>query len=297
MKKQEKWFHVLVPTTRTTQEAITYFLFELGTTGVIEEPDLLHAYFAATRQTSEFLQEIQKYLCSLQELGFVTHPEKVCIETIPNQDWNSEWKKNYRGFALSERIFVKPTWEALPAGNYECLIEIDPEMAFGTGTHETTQLCIKLLEILLSGGERVLDIGTGTGILAIAAAKLGAREVIAFDIDPIATSTADKNSRRNGVRQKVSFYTGLLAVLKVDAFSFDVVLANVNRMEIVKMLPLLKKMLHYHTKLIISGILVEEEDILRFALAENDFSIVQTISSEEWIACYVQKRNPDGNKS
>ncbi|MBN2356899.1 50S ribosomal protein L11 methyltransferase [candidate division KSB1 bacterium] len=291
MKKPESWICLAVSVNDHTREAISLYLFQSGARGVIEEPDRLHAYFAESVDARTLCDGMRRYLCSLRELGFNADANDITCNVIPEQDWNKEWKKHFHGFALSRKIFIKPTWEKAPGKHYPCLIEIDPEMAFGTGTHATTRLCLQLLESTIRGGEQVVDIGTGTGILAIAAAKLGARRIYAFDLDPIATITAVKNARQNGVGEQIAFYTGTLSAVCPGRIRPDIVFANVNRREIVKMLPLMKKLLDYPKNLIVSGILVEERAKIETDLLRFGFVISEFLSAEEWIACRVQNRS------
>jgi ribosomal protein L11 methyltransferase len=284
MKKEKFWTSLLIPVNPPTGEAISAFLLSSGATGIVEQNGGIQAFFPGSMPVRPLKEEVVRYLHALRDLGFETHPDRIAFETIDDRDWNSEWKKSYHGFSLGERIFIKPSWEALPTQPYECLIEIDPEMAFGSGTHATTRLCLLQIEKLVHGGERVLDIGTGTGILAIAAAKLGAATVTAFDIDPIAAETCVKNAIRNGVRSQISIYTGTLHALRSSAH-WDIVLANVNRNEIFKLLPLMQKVLHYSVELVLSGILAEEAEAVNAAVTSQGFHVIETVHSEEWVAC------------
>jgi len=287
MKREKFWTSLFVPAISPTGEAISAFLLSSGATGIVEQTGGIQAFFPGSMPVRPLKEEVVRYLLALQDLGFETHPDRIEIETIDDRDWNSEWKKNYHGFSLGERIFIKPSWEAPPAQPYECLIEIDPEMAFGSGTHATTRLCLLQIEKLVRGGERVLDIGTGTGILAIAAVKLGAAAVTAFDIDPIAAETCAKNASRNNVRSSISIFTGTLHTLRPDSFRWDIVLANVNRNEIFKLLPLMQKVLHYPAELVLSGILAEEAEAIQAAVTSQGFQVIETVHSEEWVAARV----------
>ena len=199
---------------------------------------------------------------------------------------NSEWKKIYHPLRISDKIMIKPSWEKVPKDAPECVVEIDPEMAFGTGTHETTKLTLQLLEKNLKGGEKVLDVGTGTGILSIAAAKLGADRIIAFDIDPLATETAQKNLGINKV-DNIDIYTGTLDA--VSGTQFDIILANVNRTQIIKLLPDMAKMLGKSSKLILSGIMDKEEDMLKEAIQINNLKENVMLAEGEWIAFEVSR--------
>ncbi len=284
MSTPEIYLAVTVPATPACSDALASFLFDLGAAGVVENEGSMTASFKGARH--EVLSPIRRYLAELQAMGHNLQPEAVVAEEIVNRDWNAEWKKSYHGFAISAKIYIKPTWEAPPAVQYPCLIEIDPEMAFGTGTHATTRLCLQLLEERIYPGCRVLDIGTGTGILAIAAAKLGAGSIVAFDIDPVAAETAGRNASANGVRDRMEIFAGALADLTPRPF--DLILANIQRLEIVSMLPLLRQLFASPAEFIFSGILREEEEIFRAALAADHFAVAGIRHDEEWLACLAE---------
>lgn len=281
MVVQDVYLAVKIPAAPEFSEALSSYLFDLGAAGVVEAEAELTAYFPGDHR--ELLSLIRHYLAELRELGYATRPDGISVEALVNRDWNAEWKKSYTGFRIGSKIYIKPTWEAPPAQSYPCLIEIDPEMAFGTGTHATTRLCLELLEQRLRPGSRVLDIGTGTGILAIAAARLGAGEIVAFDIDPIAAETAARNAQVNGVRAQIEIFAGGLETLTPQPF--DLVLANIHRSEIVRMLPGIAARWSAGTEIIFSGILIEEEEALRRALAENGFTVDEIRYGDEWLAC------------
>jgi ribosomal protein L11 methyltransferase len=284
MPVQDIYLAITVPSAAEYSEALGSFLFDLGAEGVLENEGSLTAYFRGDRR--DVPEAIGRYLAELARLGHQLRPEEITCEEIVNRDWNSEWKKSYTGFAISDRIYIKPTWESRPPAEYACLIEIDPEMAFGTGTHATTRLCLRLLEERLQPGSRVLDIGTGTGILAIAAAKLGAGAIVAFDIDPVAAETAGRNAAANGVRDRIEVSAGLLADLPVQPF--DLILANIQRSEIINMLPLLRQRFSVGTEFVFSGILREEETVFRAALDAEGFFALQMRYDEEWLACLAR---------
>lgn len=290
MKNVKFWIVVSLAVDDHAREAVCHFLFSLGALGMVEETARLQAYFPQDIDTAELRIKIYRYLLSLRALGFDVVADNVHISAIPDRDWNAEWKKNYHGFELCDRIYIKPTWEKRPSKAYPCLIEIDPEMAFGTGTHATTKMCLQLLARNIRGGERILDIGTGTGILSIAAVKLGAGRVIAFDLDETATMTAVKNARHNQALRGVVFFTGTLSALRLHRIRPDIILANVNRTEIVNMLPLLKIMSDHPLRLILSGILTEEDACMQTALADANFIICETVQSQEWRAYCAQNR-------
>ncbi len=282
MKKETSWLSVAVDVHQHSREAIGQFLFQAGAVGLMEENDQLIAYFPSTVDTQGLQSSLDRYLSSLESLGLGQKPQ-VMFDKIPHQDWNAEWKKNYHGFKVCSNIFIKPSWEPWPKETYKCIIEIDPEMAFGTGTHETTRLCLQAIESAIRGGEFVLDIGTGTGILAIAAVKLGAHRAVAFDIDPIAVTTAVKNAEKNRVIDKILFYTGVLSAIHPKKIHADIILANVNRVEIVNMLPLIVNLMEPKTQAIFSGLLEGEHEKMKTAFATAGLKIMQSTFANEWM--------------
>ncbi|HOT97515.1 MAG TPA: 50S ribosomal protein L11 methyltransferase [bacterium] len=284
MPNWEIYLAVTVPCTPECSEALASFLFDLDATGVVENNGSLTASFKGVRH--EVLSPIRNFVAALQSMGHPVQPEAVFSEEIENRDWNAEWKKGYTGFKISARIYIKPTWEAPPARPYPCLIAIDPEMAFGTGTHATTRLCLRMLDHHLQPGARVLDIGTGTGILAIAAARLGAGAIVAFDVDPVAAETARRNAAANGVHTGLEIFAGELADL--PPLPFDLVLANIQRNVIVGMLPVLRQRFSSGTDFIFSGILREEETFFRDALTTHHFACIEMQYDEEWLGCLAR---------
>lgn len=273
-----------IPCVPECSDALASFAFDQGALGVEEKEGRLIAFFAGGR--SGLLTAIRRYLEELAQLGYPMQPGEVICREVADRDWNAEWKKSYTGFEISSKIYIKPTWEVQPASAYSCQIEIDPEMAFGTGTHATTRLCLHFIEERIRPGDLVLDIGTGTGILAIAAAKLGAAVIVAFDIDPIAAETASRNATVNGVRDKLEIFAGQLSDLKPRPF--DLILANIQRNEIVAMLPQLRALSSAKAYYVFSGILCEEEGALRAALTAAQFEILEMRFEEEWLACLAQ---------
>ncbi len=225
-------------------------------------------------------QNIKAYYQSLADMGFTVPDQELTVSGIKDRDWNAEWKLQFKPFCVTPQVMIKPTWCELPEEHPEIIIELDPEMAFGTGTHATTALCAKLIDEHVKD-KTVLDAGTGTGILAIIAQRLGAEKSFAFDIDPIASETARKNIDKNGVSD-IHVFTGTTQSLKNR--ELDVIVANINSGQILNILPHFNELLCEKGVLILSGILDSEEEKLRAALKQNCFQIKQLLHREEWIA-------------
>lgn len=209
-------------------------------------------------------------------------------EVVANQNWNEEWEKTIQAQQVG-RFLVKPTWSAATANEDQILLEIDPKMAFGTGYHETTRLMLRWLPEAISGGQRVLDAGTGTGILSIAAIKLGARHVLAFDVDEWSIMNSRENIYLNGVtEEKISIRKGSVEVVKQDE-QFDVIAANIERNTIVNMLPALAAHLKPGGNILLSGLLKKDQPDIEESLNNCGLNYKKTSREDEWIAVWADK--------
>jgi ribosomal protein L11 methyltransferase len=219
---------------------------------------------------------------------------RLLVENILvcDEEWKDNWKKFFKPTRISSRIIVKPTWEPYEKiSDDEIVINVDPGMAFGTGTHETTSMCLRLLEKYIeSGVDSVLDLGCGSGILAISASLLGAQESIGIDIDPNAITVSIDNIELNGLTDKVKVYQGdLTKGLDIKA---DIIVANLVTELILVLLKDIKKHLKGKGIFISSGILIEKQEIIAEALREAGFKIVDILNEGDWAAvCAVSKNN------
>ncbi|EHR33212.1 50S ribosomal protein L11 methyltransferase [Helcococcus kunzii] len=209
--------------------------------------------------------------------------EKLLID---NSNWEEEWKKSYKGFEIGNKIYVKPSWEEANVDD-KIIIEIDPKMAFGTGTHETTSLCMEYVENQDFSDKKVLDIGCGSGILSILAKKLNAKKVDACDIDEIAVSSAKENAKINDVSINV-FESNLFSNVKDK---YDIIFANILAEIIVEMLNDVKSYLNEEGIIVLSGIIKEREELVVSKLKEIDFEIIDTKYKNEWVLISARRRN------
>jgi ribosomal protein L11 methyltransferase len=201
-------------------------------------------------------------------------------------DWTEEWKKSYTSFPVADSFFVIPSWEDGRCPNDRLPIRIDPGQAFGTGTHETTQMSMGVLERWIEPDQIVLDVGTGSGILAIASRLLGARRVFACDIDAIAAQVARANIERNAEDEVYTFCGSLDAV---GSNAIDLLLANLTADLIVRLFPEIDRVLRRHGLAILSGILREQNQDVRETIARHRFSVFEEITQGEWLAVIAGK--------
>lgn len=247
------------------------------------EDVLVKAYFEEGASTPETLAFVRARLSELahMDLGFDLGSLEFTRETVHEQDWAENWKRYYKPFRAGERIVVKPSWEPYEPFPEDLVIEMDPGMAFGTGTHETTYMCLQMLERYVRPGSACIDVGTGTGILAIAAAKLGAQDVLAIDLDEQAVAVAKENIQKNGMQQVVHAQAGDL--LKDSVGKADVIVANIIADVICALCGPAKSHIRPGGAFICSGIIRErEEDVLR-ALRQAGYAVDCRIARGEWV--------------
>ena len=215
----------------------------------------------------------------------------VETETVDDEAWKDKWKENFKPVKITDRIVVKPTWEDYDAKARELVLEIDPGTAFGTGTHETTSLCMKLLEKYAAGGAdeavSVIDVGCGSGILSVAAALLGCRYVLGTEIDSEAVQIARENVQLNGVDSKVKVFEADL--LKNVNYKADIIVANLMHDLVMKLAPDAYRHLDAGGLFISSGILLEKRDQVAAAVEAAGFDILEIPEDGEWCAIAAKK--------
>lgn len=237
-------------------------------------------YFADNDSAAEKMAILERSLNDLairQEIS-----SRIILRTLDEEDWAESWKAHFWPTKVGERIVIKPTWREYTAGPGEVVIEIDPGMAFGTGGHATTRLCIGMVEDYMEPGRELLDVGTGSGILMIAGAKMGAAFVQGVDIDDVAVSVSRKNLMLNGVPETAfQVETGSLTS-GIDR-RFDVVVANILTGVILELLPSIPHVLKPGGLLITSGIIAENRKKVVAALAERHFHVLEVREKHGWI--------------
>ena len=265
---------VVVPSARV--EIASAQLFELGCCGVVEE-DIsdgvrLTAYFETVQNEAEIRQ--------------VLMPDECRFEQVPDTDWTLAWRSFFQPVYPTPRMAICPPWDRVPDPPGGFTIAIDPQMAFGTGHHETTRLALLGLEKKIISGDRVLDVGTGSGILSIAAVKLGASEVMAVDIEADAIENARANCVLNGVDTKV-----VLMQCSVQAVPgiFDVVVANIISSILLPIIPELAKRLHPEGYAILGGILDREREAFCAVLDRANLVLDEMLEYGEWLCAIARK--------
>lgn len=238
-------------------------------------------YLSNNENVIEFLEMI-KSMISFEKIDC-----EINSNEIYEEDWANNWKKYYHTFKINDRIVVKPEWENYDEQKSEILINIDPGMAFGTGTHETTKLCIELLDKYVKENHFVYDVGTGSGILSILCSKLGAREVVAIDLDKVSISAAKQNVALNNLHN-VKVLEGNLLDKKTE--KCDVIVANIIAEIIVDLIPDAVKVMKNDGIFIISGIIESKEDLINEKILENNLEIIERVSDNGWIAFVIKNK-------
>jgi len=264
------------------EEMLVAYLFERGAVGTQQIEDRLLAYFPEPCDAVAIAGGVQNFLEQLRAGGIDLPKFAITHEPLAAQDWHSAWKKYFKPFLISPRVLIRPSWEtaALAPGQIE--IVIDPKQAFGTGHHATTRSMLRLLEKYLRPAMRVIDAGTGTAILAIAAAKLrpGVR-VVAFDNDPLAVEAAQENIQLNRVADCIKLYTGTLAALNVPPV--DLILANLQHLTLLELLPEFAAVLKREGVMLLSGLLTHEGESIKAAAQRLGLQCLEIQPEEEWL--------------
>lgn len=287
------WHAVEVQLVRVAETPVTAQLWSANTTGLEISEDTpeaitMRAYFEAAPD----LEQLKANIFRALRLSDLPEAALRSIQplTIADQDWLSEWKKGYEPVTIGAKILITPSWkrDKIEAGE-RVIVQIDPGMAFGTGTHETTRGCLELLEKYWHG-DSLLDVGTGTGILAIAAVKLvpGSR-VIGFDVDPEAIDVALENAQINQVEDEIEFEVNKLASFHGQAF--DVVLANLTADVIEPLAADFPQVMSATGTLIVSGILREQGDDVCAALGAEGLEVIESKPDGEWVTFALKLKN------
>jgi len=294
----KRWLEIDLWISTGFEEAISNFLIEQGATGVEEideeeERKKLRTYFPKKGKDERVLNVLNRYLESVRRLYPGRFRYRIENRILPDKDWGESWKKFFKPVRVTPHIVVKPPWRSIRLKRNQIPIEITPGLAFGTGTHATTQLCIRTLaQRLRVKGLSVLDVGTGSGILAIIAAKLGASEVWGIDTDDLSVEIAAENVERNNVSHWVRIRLGTVGDVRR---TFDVVVANIDVRVLKRMRwPLLRRV-KPGGYLVLSGLLAEEEKALRNQYLDTEqLQFKEVKRQEEWACLTLRKKGGEG---
>lgn len=293
-KPLKRWLRISLHVPGASIEAVSNFLMERGATGIEENEgdekgERLKAYFLRDGREGGVLRALRRYLKSLQVIQPEISQARIEAVTIPEQDWGENWKRFFKPFRVTSRVVVKPPWSSFRPKKNEVSIVIKPGMAFGTGTHATTKLCIRALEKgLKKKGRSVLDVGTGSGILSILAARMRAGEVLGIDTDEVAVEMARENVRQNQVSDLVRVRKGSIGHLRRQ---FDVVVANIDLRGLRRMRQPLLRHLKRKGLLVLSGLLEGQGDRLRQYYMETGLlRRGQSTREGEWVCLTFQKK-------
>lgn len=241
----------------------------------------ISAYYPEGSDEKDLLKQIED---ALKEAGKYLKIEEYSLEKkyVDEENWQEEWKKYYKPIRIGESIIIKPSWESVQANEEDIIVELDPGMAFGTGTHESTQMCMEFLEKYIKNGNKLLDIGCGSGILSILGAKLGCSKVFAIDIDDLAVKTSKENIKLNNVEKIVSVRKAVIDELPDEKYT--IVTANIVADVIMDIAEKAGKFLDKGGLFITSGIIADRKDEVIQTILSNGFEITEISIMGEWVA-------------
>lgn len=310
-----KWSEVSVHTTHEATEAVANILHEAGASGVVIEDSeefekeradrygeiyaldkedfpnegvIIKAYLPVNSFINETVQELELEIEGLRRFSLNPGRFTIGITEVDEEDWANSWKQYFHPVKISKRFTIVPTWEEYtPVESDELIIELDPGMAFGTGTHPTTVLCLQALEKYLRADQTVVDVGTGSGVLAIGAALLGAKHITALDLDEVAVRAAQENVAYNHADDRIAVMKGNL----LDSIEEppDMIIANILADVIMSFSKDAYQLVKPGGLFITSGIIGAKRDEVRNDLIAQGFAIVETVLMEDWVAIIAQK--------
>lgn len=329
-----KWMKFTLDTTTEAVDIISCMLAELGIEGIEIEDNIplteeekkqmfvdilpigdkddksakIHFYIEPTEDIDSLISSVKDELEILSN-NIALGSGKITLSETEDKDWLNNWKQFFKPFRIDENIVIKPTWEELTDRRSDDLvIEIDPGISFGTGSHETTKLCILAIKRYLKAGDTIMDAGSGSGILSIVANKLGARKVLGIDIDPIATKSAIENAHVNKIESlewifeddkdipgtDLVFATGNILEdegirTRIGKEKYDLIVANILADVIIPMSSIIGENMKKEAIFICSGIINTKEEEVKASLEKNQFTILEVNRMGDWVSFVVQK--------
>lgn len=303
------WLKVSVSTEREAEEIVSGVLLSAGAAGVetegfeVKREDIspldyaddyragddkfvVCAYFACDGTEQQKVESIKGQLAQIETMDLDVSLGQLDVVThkVQEHDWEEAWKKYFKPSKISDYVVIKPTWEPYDSTEEEIVLEIDPGMAFGTGSHETTKMCVHFLEEFLEEGGTVVDVGCGSGILSIAAAKLGAKKVYALDLDPVAVQVTEENAKRNQCEEIVEVrQSDLLKELPEDTKA-DIIIANIIADIVIDLTQIVIPHLKKNGMFLCSGIIESRLEDVQNALEEHGYRVINLSEDGEWRA-------------
>lgn len=304
------WQELTITVSREAEEAVSNILIDLGSQGVAidDSADYLGeagpfgevlpqvkqlntvaitAYYPETVNLEMIRQEVKEYLAQLRDFGLEIGETQLTTQQLAEEDWADNWKKYFEPARVTHDLTIVPSWTDYEATIGEKIIKLDPGMAFGTGTHPTTKMSLFVLEQILRGGETVLDVGTGSGVLSIASSLLGAKDIYAYDLDEVAVRVAQENIELNPDMENIHVASGdLLRGVEIEA---DVIVANILADILVNLTDDAYRLLKDEGYLIMSGIISEKWNLVRESAEAAGFFLETHMIQGEWNACVFKK--------
>ncbi len=278
------YIEITISANKIQQELLIPTMIEIGCHGFEEKDNELLCYIDKSFWSEEKYNKLKSDLKKL--LQTLSSNSIIKIKEIQEINWNKEWEKTINPIEVGKRLVIKPSWREYENKDNKIIIQIDPKMSFGTGYHESTRLTLQLLEKYIKTGYKVLDIGTGTGILAIAAIKLGAIYAIGIDNDEWALENAIENILANKLQDQIRISNHSLS--NIDE-NFDLITANIMLTTIIEMLPEIEKKIKQEGIILFSGLLLEDEEKFIEAIKKHKIKILEKVSENEWLALAAQK--------
>ena len=304
------WQELTITVSREAEEAVSNILIDLGSQGVAidDSADYLGeagpfgevlpqvkqlntvaitAYYPETVNLEMIRQEVKEYLAQLRDFGLEIGETQLTTQQLAEEDWADNWKKYFEPARITHDLTIVPSWTDYEVTTGEKIIKLDPGMAFGTGTHPTTKMSLFVLEQILRGGETVLDVGTGSGVLSIASSLLGAKDIYAYDLDEVAVRVAQENIELNPDMENIHVASGdLLRGVEIEA---DVIVANILADILVNLTDDAYRLLKDEGYLIMSGIISEKWNLVRESAEAAGFFLETHMIQGEWNACVFKK--------
>ncbi len=282
---EARWIEIKLQVLPFYLEQLSAFIFATGAQGIKEEENGFKIYYDGKNWSPE------TYYLLLKELQRVVpdfDASRMAVQVKKNEDWLQNWKKNFKPFHLTKKLVIQPHWENYRKQPGETVVTIAPKMAFGTGHHESTQLCLLLIDFFLKFGMRVLDVGSGSGILSVYTRKMGAAKVLGIDNDPISIENAYENLALNGIQDGVEFK--LADAHDFKGSHFDLVMANINRNILIEIAETLTNATRKGGILILSGILITDRQKILDAFEPIGFDLAKEVTKNEWIGLALKKK-------